>query len=378
MSTQAQASQDAEWTREAPALPAKRGELGYVDRAPEVDLSSGSAEVLNAGPHPAEHNGASTSSSESAPHQGESDRPRGATSNRSRGTTPVPDPGQKAAVFQSWRSTKPNRRFGGLANATVLRLAAILVAIGAVVVIWVFAAKVLQANARIAGGYSNDPSAPDMSPVDATPSLVFVHISFSVAILILLIFLERAVFRARVDRFAYKNPGVLPQYRYRGGLRPLRAGRSSSDSQSWGSIPYAPWNRPPLPTYAAAMNARGTGDVEDEIIAAPPPPAYGNTRGSTLLLTGLPGLREGQRVPDSPPPPMSDDGHGGDTSRRASRRASVASSLRSFISALGRSRSDNNITGSSSARVEAISQTLAKLEEGQAAPKPETSTSRQA
>ncbi|KAG8694666.1 hypothetical protein FRC11_002054, partial [Ceratobasidium sp. 423] len=28
----------------------------------------------------------------------------------------------------------------------------------------------------------------------------------------------------------------------------------------------------------------GTGDVEDNVIAAPPPPEYGNTRGSTLLL----------------------------------------------------------------------------------------------
>jgi len=49
----------------------------------------------------------------------------------------------------------------------------------------------------------------------------------------------------------------------------------------------APWNRPPLPTYAAALGVRGTGDVEDNIIAAPPPPAYGNTRGSTLLLANL-------------------------------------------------------------------------------------------
>ena len=52
---------------------------------------------------------------------------------------------------------------------------------------------------------------------------------------------------------------------------------------------FAPWNRPPLPTYAAALaaNGLGTGDVEDNIIAVPPPPAYGNTRGSTLLLAGF-------------------------------------------------------------------------------------------
>jgi len=51
----------------------------------------------------------------------------------------------------------------------------------------------------------------------------------------------------------------------------------------------APWNRPPLPTYAAVLmeSGAGTGDVEDNRIAVPPPPAYGNTRGSTLLLAGF-------------------------------------------------------------------------------------------
>lgn len=41
----------------------------------------------------------------------------------------------------------------------------------------------------------------------------------------------------------------------------------------------------------------GTGDVEDNRIAVPPPPAYGHTRGSTLLLAGFigPELREQSR-----------------------------------------------------------------------------------
>jgi len=52
---------------------------------------------------------------------------------------------------------------------------------------------------------------------------------------------------------------------------------------------FAPWNRPPLPTYAAALvdSGYGTGDVEDHLIAAPPPPEYGNTRGSTLILASF-------------------------------------------------------------------------------------------
>lgn len=51
---------------------------------------------------------------------------------------------------------------------------------------------------------------------------------------------------------------------------------------------FAPWNRPPLPTYAAALaqSGVGTGDVEDHIIAVPPPPAYGDRHASTLLLSG--------------------------------------------------------------------------------------------
>jgi len=59
---------------------------------------------------------------------------------------------------------------------------------------------------------------------------------------------------------------------------------------------FAPWNRPPLPTYATALaqSGVGTGDVEDSAIAIPPPPAYGNTRGSTLLLRGF--LRDSLRV----------------------------------------------------------------------------------
>ncbi|KAG9005934.1 hypothetical protein FRB90_010135 [Tulasnella sp. 427] len=361
-------------SQEAPALPSKRGELGYVERNTEVDLSLGPEEALNAGPHPAERTRGS-SSSRGTPAEEQSRQESGDRRSGSGAATSIIGP--KAAVFQSWRSTKPNRRFGGLANATVLRLTAILIATGGVGVIWVFAVRVLQANARPNYGDSSEPSAPPPSPGDATPSLVFVHISFATAVLILLIFLERAVFRARVDRFAFKNPGVLPQYRSRGG-RGIPESGPLSEGSSWRSIPYAPWNRPPLPTYAAAVNVRGTGDVEDEIIAAPPPPAYGNTRGSTLLLTGFPGLREGRRIPDSPPPPMSDDGHGGNTEGGESRRFSAASSLRSFILALSRSTSDDNIAQTSSGRVEAIEQTLAKLEDGQASLQSQASTSSQA
>lgn len=121
------------------------------------------------------------------------------------------------------------------------------------------------------------------------PLAVFLHVVFSVSILVELIFFERSVFRARAERYAYLHPGeILPSARIRGRLpSPI--------------IAFAPWNRPPVPTYAAALaqSGVGTGDVEDHLIAAPPPPAYGQTRGSRLLLAGH--MRDSLRAqrPDS-------------------------------------------------------------------------------
>lgn len=45
----------------------------------------------------------------------------------------------------------------------------------------------------------------------------------------------------------------------------------------------------PYLQYAAVLmeSGVGTGDVEDNQIAVAPPPAYGNTRGSTLILSAF-------------------------------------------------------------------------------------------
>ncbi len=108
-------------------------------------------------------------------------------------------------------------------------------------------------------------------------SSIFVHVVFAIGVLSQLLFLERRLYRIRAERYAYVHPGeILPTSRH---------GRRAIDT----SLAFAPWNRAPLPTYAAALaeSGVGTGDVEDHIIAQPPPPAYGNTRGSTLLLSGF-------------------------------------------------------------------------------------------
>lgn len=128
---------------------------------------------------------------------------------------------------------------------------------------------------------NNDES--DAKPKEGNTSSIFVHVVFAVGVLGQLLFLERRVYRVRAERYAYLHPGeILPTSR----------GRAMVGS----NMAYAPWHRPPLPTYAAALaqSGVGTGDVEDHIIAQPPPPAYGHTRGSTLLLAGF--LRDSLRA----------------------------------------------------------------------------------
>jgi len=109
-------------------------------------------------------------------------------------------------------------------------------------------------------------------------SAIFVHVAFAIVTLSQLLFLERTIFRLRAERYGHLHPGaILPNN--------MGFGVSVGNTR----LGIAPWQRPPLPTYAAALaeTGHGTGDVEDNAIAVPPPPAYGNTRGSMLLLSGF-------------------------------------------------------------------------------------------
>lgn len=130
--------------------------------------------------------------------------------------------------------------------------------LGGTVVIWVYATKLAKAH---------------QEPQDsALFTGAFLHVVFVMAIIIQLVLIKRLLFRLRARR--YPHPDEVSSHR-----------RSPSFRES--IILSAPWNRPPLPTYAAAMALSGarTGDVEDNMIAMLPPPAYGNNRGSTLLLS---------------------------------------------------------------------------------------------
>ncbi|KZT28394.1 hypothetical protein NEOLEDRAFT_1129788 [Neolentinus lepideus HHB14362 ss-1] len=124
---------------------------------------------------------------------------------------------------------------------------------------------------------TQDDSGSNSPNQNAFNASIFIHVAFAVVTLSELLFLERCIFRLRAERYMHLHPGAaLP--------RSMHLVSSSNNSR----LAFAPWNRPPLPTYAAALaeTGVGTGDVEDNVIAVPPPPPYGNTRGSMLLLSG--------------------------------------------------------------------------------------------
>ncbi|KAH8081988.1 hypothetical protein BXZ70DRAFT_959461 [Cristinia sonorae] len=259
--------------QQADPLPRKRGEIGYDEAAEEretVEASGSSSAAEESGPparHPADRDAPPSFSSSPASSVSPSNE---ASNTGSPETTTASD--TSSAHSTGKRSLisflKPERlpRVGGINFTTFLRfLAHILLLVGTVVG-WVMVVSHIPP--------------PRDNQVGLNTTQVFIHVTFVIAILMQLVFLERIVYRVRAERYAHKHPGqILPSSR----------SRSAGYGSSGPSMGLAPWNRPPLPTYAAALSANGlgTGDVEDNAIAIPPPPAYGNTRGSTLLLAGL-------------------------------------------------------------------------------------------
>ena len=155
--------------------------------------------------------------------------------------------------------------FGGLRLYTLMIFAVQLTLLSGTVTAWVFASKCLAITA-----------AKNHQTPFGLPTTVPVHITFIVVILVQLVLLERLFFRFRGERYNYVHHGeILPRHR--------SIPRSSMTSE------FAPWNHPSLPTYAAALSQSGvaTGDVEDHLVAGSPPPAYNNTRGNTLILSGF-------------------------------------------------------------------------------------------
>jgi len=179
--------------------------------------------------------------------------------------------------------------FKGVQFMTLVLLGAQILLFVGTVIGWVFAAIALSKNSNSSSQNGSSQSQgnndPDNPPPDSSSaSHIFVYVAFGVIVLAQIVLIERRLYRVRAERYGSKHPGeMLPTS--------LRHGHSAS-----ASMPVAPWHRPPLPTYAAALASGGvgTGDVEDAEIAPPPPPAYGKTRGSRLLLAGF--LRDSLRV----------------------------------------------------------------------------------
>ncbi|KAN0125327.1 hypothetical protein V8E53_015607 [Lactarius tabidus] len=252
---------------QAGPLPSKRGEIGFIEGVhtqPPPSDQPVDQDTLPAR-HPADRPPQLPSSDEA-----EAPLPSG--------SSPVSSDSSSTNTVDKypclWRNKLPE--FMGIHSMTFLLIFIQLSLFAGTIVGWIFAAMALggQLNAPPPPG---PPGAQNLPPPDHT-SNIFVNVAFAVIVIAQLIFLERRVYRVRAERYAFKHPGET----LRGSLR-------RSHSLADATIPVAPWNRPPLPTYAATLAASGvgTGDVEDPEIAPAPPPAYGKTRGSTLILAGF-------------------------------------------------------------------------------------------
>jgi len=160
-------------------------------------------------------------------------------------------------------------KYGGISLTTLVLFIVQSIFLCATIATWVIAIRRLNRPSND----SNDPNS-QSSGTDIGSSAIFFHVLFLMLVIGQFVFVERRLFRLRAERYAYLHSGeMLPTAR-----RPPNT-----------SMGIAPWHRPSLPTYAAslAQSGHGTGDVEDNIIAVAPPPAYGQTRNSRLLLTGF-------------------------------------------------------------------------------------------
>jgi len=257
---------------QAGPIPPKVGELAYVGRL-DGDLptlvSNTDARDMALRPHPAEltDNLPTPSSHTPSIRASPSEQPTVSITVDSASITRS----KKSQLVRLFRcsGSRPMPSFQGIRLATCLRVSFIVLALIGMIVAWALTVTVLQMHKQ---------QTTTAASTGTGQSVIFIHITFGFFTALLLLFLERAIFLARAERYLFIH--ALPD-------------GSPDPGAADGPIAYAPWNRPSLPTYATALGYRGTGDVEDAAIAAPPPPEYGNTRGSTLLLTTL--LRQQQQ-----------------------------------------------------------------------------------
>lgn len=260
-STSAGPSTSATTTEEprldAGPLPVKRGELGYEEAIHGTSVTIPEPAVVSMpARHPADREATPTPTPTV---------PQAVTASDASSTTSM----SKRRRLVAFLSQKKVASFGGIRAITLLILLLQLCLLVGTIVAWIFCVRAVSMKMPSGG-------------MNGASSAIFIHVVFAVAVLGQLLFLERRIFFARAERYAFVHPGeILPSTRMR---------------QVDQTVAFSPWNRPPLPTYAAALaqSGVGTGDVEDHMIAVIPPPAYGNTRGSRLLLLGY--LNDSQRA----------------------------------------------------------------------------------
>lgn len=178
------------------------------------------------------------------------------------------------ACWPTWLGALDKQRYWGVTLVTIVRLPVQIIILVGTVVAWVFITKQISKDSKTSTTATGSETAASIG----SSASIFVHVTFAITVLAQLIFLERGIFFLRAQRYAYLHPGST-----------RRRGANGTFHATNAMIAFAPWNRPSLPTYAVALaqSGVGTGDVEDNAIAIPPPPAYGHTRGSRLLLQGF-------------------------------------------------------------------------------------------
>lgn len=285
-------SHEEEQRTRAGPLPRKRGEIGYVEEVDRQEQSrSSSPEVVLPPRHPADRDvehGATVDATQAPastqtpaagtpPDHSSSISTSDAASSVDSASAAKQKGRHLLSLFKCKHKHKPPPKIGGIVLSTLVKFITQVLVFCGTIVGWVFTTRFLdemreRGDGRLPGGAS---------------STIFMHIVFGIASLGQILLLERRIFRIRAERYNHLHPDQLPSFRNR-------------HTVSEDIIALSPWNRPPLPTYAAvlAQSGRGTGDVEDHIITQQPPPAYGNTRGSTFLLSGY--LNENLRLQRPP------------------------------------------------------------------------------
>jgi hypothetical protein len=265
--------------QQAGPLPIKRGEIGFQEDQ-NIGTQSDASPVLTVplpARHPADRDAPPPSGNPTPAAPGMIDGVPAAIGSATQAVSSSSsiNSGKKKKIIGYLQSKQVCKL--GVRVSTLLVFLVQLLLLAGTIVAWVFSVQsAAHHGTRLTNDTNQDTSADSNIPASLAPSTsIFIHVVFAIACIAELIMLERRLFRLRAERYSHLHPGeILPSSWRRGGNATLAI---------------APWNRPPLPTYAAALaeSGAGTGDVEDHIIAQPPPPAYGNTRGSTFLLSGF-------------------------------------------------------------------------------------------